>query len=298
LIKQILITGSSGQIGSILVDEIQKRNYNFLGIDKVSKKIKEKNFIQIDITKKNNLKKIKPRLKNIDTVIHLASTIDGSKDIIKDGIKNIELNIVSTLELINSISNLKHFIYISSYMIYGLPEKIPVKETDITNPTNIYGASKLITEKYLDVLSKNKNFKLTILRLMGVYGTYTPNSWQAIPTFINAIKNNKNPTIYGNGKEKRNHIYIDDVVKGILCALKSKKSGIYNIGGVETPSNLEIINLINKKLGKTVKPKFVKVKKQHDFVSDISYAKKKLDFFPKQNFEENLSKTIELYLNK
>ena len=90
---------------------------------------------------------------------------------------------------------------------------------------------------------------------------------------------------------------MDDAIKAILCSLKSKKSGVYNIGGTSAPSNLHIIDLINKKLGKSIKPKFIKSNNQYDFISDTSSATNQLKFIPTKKFDKGLSETIELYLN-
>ena len=295
----ILVTGAFGQVGSSLLRKFEKSKKEIIVMDKQEKNefsnIKK---IITEITNIENLKKYKKELKDVTTLIHLASYITNDRDVIKSGPESVNLNIVGTINLLNYLPNLKKITFTSSYMVYGTPTKKNINENHPTNPNVVYGASKLATEKYLQIFCKENSIKLSILRMMGIYGVEKPHG-QAIPTFIKLMSENKIPTINGTGKEKRNHLHIDDAVDSILASIKSNKSGVFNVGGKNNPSNLEIINIINKILKKNIKPEFKKSSiSAYNFISDISKTEKDLKFKPKINIEEGIFRTIKQFENK
>ncbi len=287
---KLLITGISGNIGNKLSKRLEEEEIDFLGLDVSNDKENLKKIIHSDIT---NLKSLleEEKLKEIDTLIHLASKINNENDVIKIGLESIDVNIKGTINLLNSLPNLKNILFASSYMVYGIPLENPIKENHKLEPENVYGISKAITEKYLQVFCKEKKIKLTIFRLMGIYGFSENYTSQAIPIFINKIKNNEKPTVFGDGNQKRNHLYVDDAINAIITWLKNKKSGIFNVGGIDTPTNLELISLINKKMSKKIQPIFVK-QGQYDFIADISNMKKILKFTPKTKIKDGINETI------
>jgi UDP-glucose 4-epimerase len=290
---KLLITGILGNIGNELSKRLEKEKIEFLGLDVANEKINSKKIISSDITNLKNLLKEK-KLKGIDTVIHLASKINNENDVTKIGLESIDVNIKGTINLVNSLPNLKNMLFASSYMVYGIPLQNSIKESHKLEPENVYGISKAVTEKYLQVLCKEKRIELTIFRLMGIYGFSKNYTSQAIPIFINKIKNNEKPTIFGNGNQKRNHLYVDDAIDAIITWLKNKKAGIFNVGGVDTPTNLELISLINKKMGKKIQPVFVK-QEQYDFIADISNMKKVLKFTPRIKIKDGINKTVDKF---
>ena len=99
------------------------------------------------------------------------------------------------------------------------------------------------------------------------------------------------------GEKRRIPVTIDQIpqplIDAILASIKNRKQGIFNIGGIDSPSNLELVDIINKKMKKAIKPDFQKTEDvQHDFITDISKAQEKLGFKPKITIEEGISKTI------
>ena len=293
---KVLVTGATGQIGRFLVRKFIKEKVNFIGLDK-SKKTEFENFdiITPEITKKKELERYKSQLEEIDFLIHLASKIDVEPEVIKSGNASIELNLKGTLNLLEYLPNLKHICYTSTYMVYGIPNSIPVTEIHPTNPTTVYGASKLSTEKFLKVFSSQTNVTVTILRMMGIYDLEKPYS-QAIPNFVKMICEKESPIISGSGKIRRNHLHIDDAINSIFTTLKNPKNGIFNIGGLDAPSNLELIDMINGELGSDIKPILKESKKkQYDFIVDILQAKNELGFTPKIGIKNGISRTIKSY---
>jgi len=292
----ILVTGASGQLGRILSKKILDEKIPFLGLDIRKEDSIDGKMIHSEITDSTDLKKHASKLEEIDTLIHLASLITNDKDVIKSGPDSVELNIKGTMNLLKFLPNLKKIIFSSTYMVYGTPNQNPVTENHSTNPNVVYGASKLSTEKYLQIYCKEKEISLSILRMMGVYNVKKPHG-QAIPTFVKMIANDERPTIVGTGEIKRNHLYIDDAIDSIMTALKNTKSEIYNIGGRDAPSNLQLIEMINEAMNKKIQPVFKESKTSpYDFITDISKAEKELGFVPKIGIKEGIGKTIKNYL--
>ncbi len=128
---------------------------------------------------------------------------------------------------------------------------------------------------------------------MGVYGPNTPLSDRAIPTFIHLIELDKKPILFGTGNARRNHVYIDDAVNSIISSLQIKHSTTLNIGGFESISNIDLINLINKIFKKNIEPLYKKSNnKEFDFIEDIEKAKQEINYSPKINMDRGLTEQI------
>ena len=291
---KLLVTGASGNIGTGLGKNLQKNGISFIGLDITNQSLTN-NFFQLDITNKNNLYEKKTVFEEIDTLIHLASKIDAGSDLTHTGIESVNVNIKGTLNLLEFLPNLKNILFTSTYMVYGIPKQNPVTENHTQEPQTVYGTSKIVTEKYLQVYAEEKGIDLTIFRYMGIYGLMSHYANQAIHIFIKLIASGKNPIIYGNGLQRRNHLFIDDALDAILVWMNNKKTGIFNIGGPDSPTNLDLISIINEKMNKKIEPIF-KESQQYDFISDISKAAKVLHFQPKTSIKDGLTKTIERFL--
>ena len=292
----ILVTGALGQVGKALVRKLLEEKASFIGLDKREEDIfPEVKIIHPEITRKEDIEKYSLELSDVDVLIHLASLITNDKDVVKSGPDSVDLNIKGTINLLGFLPNLKSITFSSTYMVYGTPISNPITEDHTTNPNLVYGASKLATEKFLQIFSKESGVNLSILRLMGIYGVEKPHG-QAIPSFIKLIMNDQNPNIIGTGKEKRNHLHIDDAVNAILASINSQKTGTFNIGGPDSPSNLEIIDIINRNLNKKIEPIFKEdISKAYSFVTDTTKAKEELDFIPQISIENGIDRAINLY---
>jgi len=292
---KLLVTGASGNIGTILCNKLQKNNIPFIGLDVANQGFTNDDFFQLDITNKSELNEKKSVFNEVDTLIHLASKIDVGVDVTNTGIESVNVNVKGTLNLLEYLPNLKNILFTSTYMVYGIPKQNPVTENHIQEPHTVYGISKIVTEKYLRVYAQEKGIDLTVFRYMGIYGLMSHYAKQAIPIFIKLIAAEKNPIIYGNGLQRRNHLFIDDAIDAILVWINNKNPGIFNIGGIDSPTNLDLISMINEKMNKKIKPIF-KESQQYDFIADISRAASVLHFQPKTRIKDGISKTVEKFL--
>jgi UDP-glucose 4-epimerase len=293
--KKILVTGCSGQIGKNLIPKLIELGLDVYGLD-LQKPENDKlyQFLLADLTDSKSLLPHSKILSKIDLVVHLASKIENTQNVVTNSKKNIEINIQGTINLIEFLTNVEHIFYASSYMVYGDTYCDLINEKHNTNPSNIYGSSKLTTEKFLQVLANKKKFLLTIFRFMGIFGPDTPRSGRAIPTFIDLILSDQSPILIGDGKNRRNHIYLDDAIHAIINSLKFSTGGIFNIGGKESPNNLELISIINEITNKKVEPIYKNLEsKELDFILDNSLAIKKINYNPRIGIKNGLINHIE-----
>jgi len=296
---KIVVTGGAGFIGSHLVDEYIENGFEVLIIDNLSTGKKEninKNaiFEKIDLKEKDKLKKIIEKFK--PNIINHHAYISNILNAEKMKGKFIVENLQNFLNLIEpSKEFIKQFIFASSCAVYG--EKIPpLNENDDLKPVNLYGLSKLLIENSLVYFSKKYNFKHTILRYSNVYGPRQRINSESgvISIFTNKIINKKPLTIFGDGENTRDFIYVSDVVRANILSID--KEGIFNIGtGKETSinelvqifENITSLNLKKRYLNKDsgVKRNYLDIKLSGDFLN----FKSEIDLY------EGLKKTLECY---
>jgi len=290
-IKKIIITGGCGFIGSSLTDFLINKGYEIYIIDnfsnnKITKPNKKSKFYKIDIRNIDEINKIK----NVHAIIHLAAIADIliSKDNEKKYFNN---NLKGFQDVLNFCSNnkIKKLIFASSASVYGNKDKTAVKEHQSLDPGHYYAYSKLIGENMLKLYSKINKFDYTILRFFNIYG---PKSNAVISTFLAKKLQKKKITIFGNGKQKRDFLYIDDLCDAILKVLENKKAKneTYNLGSGKSISINELKNKLSYK-------DYINLEKRNDdievSIANISKIKKHLNWFPKISIEEGLKRSME-----
>ena len=325
--KNILITGGAGFIGSHLVKHFTLKypNYKIINFDILSyasdisrlntiENNKNYNFIKGDINDTHLLNEVFQKFK-IDSVINLAaeSHVDNS---IKNPNKFAETNIMGTLNLLN-ISNKfwqkksnNLFYHISTDEVYGeLGKKGLFSESSSYNPKSPYSASKASSDHLTRAFYHT--FKLPII-ISNCSNNYGPDqhSEKLIPLTIKKIIDNEKIPIYGDGKNIRDWIFVKDHVDAIDTIFHSNMIGeTFNIGGDNEINNLDlvkkIIEITDNKLDR--KPdtsidliSFIEDRKGHDFRYAIDNTKinNQLGWHPKTNFKFGLEETIESYLSE
>ena len=286
--KNILITGGAGFIGSNLAEFFIKKKFNVFVIDDLSvgKKSNIKNkkikFIHSDILKMNE----KNFKKKIDIIIHLAARAEIliSKD--KEGIYS-NSNIFALQNLLNFAAQkkVKKFIFASSASVYGDTKNKKIKESHSFDPKHFYAYSKLIGEQMIINYCKINHIKFTIFRFFNIYGK---NSNAVVAKFIAQNNQKKKITIYGNGKQRRDFLHIDDLNLAIYKTLKSKKSDnqIYNLGAGRSESIINLKKIISKKND------HIFLEKRNDdieiSISNIEKLKKHLNWSPKVKLRDGI----------
>jgi len=225
----ILITGTSGFIGSSLLKEAIKTYGKMQVIALTSKTELGCNFLFHQYYQFSENYFIDNGYENVDTIIHAgAFTPKISSE--ADDIEKSTSNITNTYHLISaSFPNLRRFIYLSTIDVYG-KDKI-ITENSPVSPVSLYGESKLYCEKMITSWAKSKNISCLILRVGHVYGPGEEAYKKLIPITMRQIINDNSVKLYGKGEDLRSFIFISDVVKAILNSIRLQ-------------SNYEIINIV------------------------------------------------------
>ena len=298
-----LVTGCAGFIGSHLVDKLLEQEYEVIGMDcftdYYASKIKEANisnalksrdfeFIEEDIL---NMEKFP----DVDYVFHLAAQAGVRASWGESFEIYTRNNIETTQKLLEFYKdrNLTKFIYASSSSVYGDAE-LPMKEHSLLKPVSPYGVTKLAGENLCYLYWKNYNVPTVSLRYFTVYGPRQRPD-MATHKFVRAILKGDEITIFGDGIQTRDFTFVDDVVKANILAAESDSVGeIFNIGGGSRISVSNLINEIEKIVGKKAKIKYIEKQKGdvRDTLADVSKAEKGLGWKPKTEINRGLERFI------
>ena len=249
--EKVLITGGSGFIGSHVVDKFIANNYEVVVVDNLvtgnyknidGKKI---TFVNEDI---RNIKKLEEIFvsNKISHVIHMAAQVSVSASV--ENIKyDAEENIIALINILELSKKygIKKVLFSSTAAVYGIPEEVPSKENNKTNPLSPYGLSKLVGEEYLKMYSKLFGVNYVILRYANVYGPRQSAHGEAgvVSIFNDKIKEKSDIFIEGDGNQTRDFVYVKDVANAnYLCTVEDVKNEILN---VSTNTEISIVNLFN-----------------------------------------------------
>ena len=316
--KTIVITGGLGFIGSNLINILSKKNYFIINIDKVtyasnfnniSRNIKNYKFYKQDINNQNFIQKILDKYNpslifNLAAETHVDRSIDGPKQFINSNIYGV----FNLLEVIRKFKKKIKLIHVSTDEVYGdIINNKSSKESDAYNPSSPYSASKASGDFLIKSYVRTYKIPAIITNCCNNYG---PNQYpeKLIPTIIYKIVNNKPITIYGNGRNIREWIHVEDHCSALI---KISEQGIlgdnYNIGSGIELNNIDIVKKIiysfkeiDINLANKAKFIFIKDRPGHDlrYSLNSSKIKKKLKWDCKYNFDKEIKKIIIWYIDK
>jgi len=298
---KILITGGAGFIGSnfirLLNKSKKKIDISVIDNESIGKRTDIEGVInkyyKLDISKDNTYKKID---KDYDVIIHLA----GQTKVI-ESTKNPELvlnnNIVGTFKLFEfSRKNKINKIITASTggAIAGDYKKI-INEDTLPKPISPYGVSKLFIESLAFSYNKSFGMKITCLRFSNVYGPGCHRKESVVSVFLKRVISGDDLIVYGDGKQKRDYIFIDDIAVGIYKSLFSKTCGVYQLSTGKSTSINKLINIINLTVIDTHKFKIKYEKKRsgevyETLISNIK-AKKEVNFKISKNLKDGIKDT-------
>lgn len=295
---KILLTGGLGQVGSYLAERFSENNEitildnfsNRLSNIKLPSKIK---IIKGDIRDQNEVNEL---VSKADTIIHTAAQINVNKSI-DDPIYDAENNINGTLKLLEASrrSDVRRFIYISSAAVYGDPITLPINEEHPTYPLSPYGLSKLTGERYSLLYHSLYALPVVCLRPFNIFSPrQNPGSPYSgvITKFIERIRNDQNPVIFGDGNQTRDFVYIEDVVDVIFNTMENKKAvgELFNIGTGKPTKVKELAEVLIEISNRKLELEFTKALTGdiRESYADITKARRILGYKPKYSLEQGL----------
>lgn len=247
--KLIAITGGSGFIGRHLVRRLINDGYRInLLVHKQEFEHPSVRIIRGDIVSAKGLDRF---LKNTKVVIHLAGRFTPPNLAI------FQANVAATFNLLEKCAEYKieKIIFSSGIALYGEPSGKAWRETDLPKPNTVYGLSKFLAEKIIEYWGVQGGFKHFFLRFPNIYGQ--GNQKGVIFNFLRAIEKKGGVTIYGDGRQQRDFLFINDAVEAIVKTLNyNGPSDVFNIASGKTVSLLELVALLEKILKRNIPVEF------------------------------------------
>jgi len=295
--SKIVIFGASGFVGQNIARGLSKSGHEIIAADiseSKFEKIEKITYITNDILDSKNVDKI---IEGAEVVIHLAtSTLRTS---LKDPKLNIKINVGGMMNILESCRHfgVKKVIYSSASSIYGIPEYLPVDESHPKYPTTVYGIGKYSGEHLLRVYQQLYGLNYFVLRFTNVFGPYQhPDTGGLIPVVLSKILNGDNVTIFGDGSQTRDFVYVGDIVEMVKMIIPDDhKNMIVNAGSGTNTSILEAVMKCGEVLD--IQPK-IEYKEQEGgerkgFQADMSLNQKLFGDSFRTSFESGLLSTSE-----
>ena len=298
--KKALVTGGAGFIGSHLTEKLHQNNIEVLVVDNLLTGKKEnllsldlENTIYGDVGSEETLKIIKNF--NPDVCFHLAAQSSVVISV-EDPLLDFEHNLLQPVQLIKTLleTDCKQFIFTSSGgTIFGEPEVIPTSEDDYAGePASPYGLAKKKLNELIEVMLQNETMSYSILNLSNVYGPRQDPHGEAgvMSIFTGKLMNNETPTIYGDGKQTRDYVYVLDVVDALIKSAETDDNLFLNIGtGVETSVN-ELVSILSQKISWDGEPEYAP-KREGELLRSVlnnERAKSQIGWEPKYTLDTGL----------
>ena len=305
-----LVTGGAGFIGSNLVDALLARGDEVVVVDDLSTGRRVNldgalangaELAEIDIRDAAALAEL-AAARRPDRVFHLAAQIDVRKSI-DDPAFDAAVNVGGTANVLGAAraGGAKRVVFVSTGgAIYGegADKQLPLDESTAVAPMSAYGQSKYAAEGYLGLFERLYGISGIALRLGNVYGPRQDPLGEAgvIAIFCGKLKSGDRPTIYGDGTQTRDYIYVGDVVEAALAAAESEATEPVNIGTGEEASVLDLVETLAKLGGNdSFEPEFAppRAGEVQRISLDATRAEELLDWRPTKSLEEGLRLTLD-----
>jgi dTDP-glucose 4,6-dehydratase len=322
--KYILVTGGAGFIGSNFIEYLFKcfNDYYIINLDKLTYAGNLKNlgkinkerydFFKGDIKDFELVDKIFSKypvdyIVNFAAESHVDRSLNNPKVFLDTNVIGVQNILYVALKYWKSNARDKKFIQISTDEVYGDRQDFePADESTLLNPSNPYSASKVGGEMLVKAYGRSYSLPYNIVRSSNNYGP-KQHKEKLIPVIIKKIMNNNKIPIYGDGKQKRDWIFVEDNCRGIMKILKEgKNKEIYNLGTEKLTENINLVRIIFDIVkGKTELEgnykesiEFVEDRLGHDreYRLNCNKIKRELGWKPTVKLEEGLEKTVDWYL--
>jgi UDP-glucose 4-epimerase len=301
---RILVTGGAGFIGSHLVGRLIAASHDVRVLDNLSSGKRTNlpadggmDFIEGDI---RDVDTVRSAMDGIEAVYHLAAvaSVQASVD---DPIGTHGSNFIGTLNLLEAARRrgARRFIYASSAAVYGDTDRLPVSEETLTRPLSPYAADKLTGEHYLSFYAQKHGLGTTAFRFFNIYGprqdASSPYSG-VISIFVERIRRGEAVTIFGDGRQTRDFVYVRDLIDALTASLTNEgmNGTVINVGrGVEC-SLLELLATLERLVGRRV-PRRHEAQRVGDILrscADMSRFNSMLRYVPDTTMDVGLAELL------
>ncbi len=301
---KILVTGGAGFIGSHVVDHLVRSGHDVDILDDLSAGSEDNinvgaNFYKLDIRSKEAYKLVSDR--RYEVIVHHAAQMDVRKSVY-DPSFDADVNIRGFLNLAEAgrHTGVKKFVFASTGgAIYGEPDYTPQDENHALLPLSPYGITKLCTEKYLYFYQQQYGIEYVSLRYGNIYGPRQNPHGEAgvIAIFAERLLRNEKLTVFGDGLQTRDYVFVTDVAEANLLATHHEGSGIFNVGtGVETNVN-QLVESMAKitESSSEVAHQPERPGEQRRSVLSFKKLQDSMGWKPKVQMQEGLEKTIDWF---
>ena len=258
----ILVTGGAGFIGSHVAEACIRAGHRVVVLDNLSSGRRaflppEAVFHEQDLMEADLAALL--RQENIEVINHHAAQI-SVQDSIEHPEEDARVNILGTLRLLHAASQtgVAKMIFASTAGVYGDSDTLPARETDPCRPVTPYAISKWSGERYLQFFGESRGLPAVVLRYSNVYGPRQNLKGEAGVVALQCARllQGTSPIVYGDGTQTRDFVYVEDVARANLVALKPEVRGVFNVGsGRETTVN-ELTGLLSRLSGRTVDTRY------------------------------------------
>lgn len=305
-----LITGGAGFIGSHLAEHLVAAGHDVTVLDDLSsgrrtnlKAVRRQiRFIRGSVTDVNTCRRA---LEGIDCVLHHAA-VTSVQQSVDDPLSAHQVNATGTLNILLAARDrgVRRVVYAGSTSAYGNPATLPNSEDHVTRPLSPYAASKLAGEEYCVALHATYGLETVVLRYFNIFGPrQDPNSQYAavVPRFIAAALGHERPTIYGDGGQTRDFVYVANVVHANVLASRAPAADVagqvFNVGCGRAVSVNELWEKIRSLAGISLLPAYAQGRagEVRNSLAAIDKARQLVGYEPLVEFDEGLRQTIACY---
>ncbi len=300
---KILVTGGAGFIGINLLEELLPL-HRLVVVDNLSTGkggpiLQDVHFYPMNILDEE-FEKIVAQEKP-EFIIHLAAQINVPESFVNP-IFDLETNILGTLKVLEAAqkNGVQKIIYPSSAAVYGSPQFLPITEEHPIEPMSFYGISKHTPEHYIQTYFHSYGLDYTVLRFANVYGPWQEAGGEGgvIAVFTDNLLKSKPLSIFGDGEQTRDFVFVKDVAGAIMKSLSTGSHQILNIGSGRKVSVNQLFQQIKSLTQSSIEPQYLPNRPGdiRDSIFDIAKALKVLGWEPQTTLEQGLRLTMEWFL--
>jgi len=299
---KILVTGGAGFIGSHIVDQYLQLGHEVVVIDNLSTGQRDNlnpqaTFHQVDITNAEAVAQVM-EAEQPELINHHAAQINVRHSV-EDPAFDAITNIVGSINLIEqglAVGATKIIYASSGGAVYGEPQYIPTDEDHPINPVSHYGLSKYTVEEYLKLYGQLRDLKYVILRYANVYGPRQNAYGEAgvVAIFGQQMLQGQQPTIFGDGTDTRDYVFVDDIVEANVRALHQGDNQVLNLGTGHQTSVQEVFAAVADAVGYGGQPRYGEPRLGDITRSalNITKARELLGWEPQVSFSEGVQHTV------